>query len=207
MVAHRVREASTGGSTFEMSCQVTGQNLKNPGYSVLIRFEEILGGKSRKVLSLNQDSVLQLEEWSEPSRIDSVVLEKTGQLEYRFRLYGAQITDRGFYYCDVTSWTRDQSQDWIKAVSVESTKIEIAFVHTGIVMLTTLDSVSFNTQKDDAELPVGYVYSWGHVTLSHTFCSSFFLSDSGWLDLYSVSLGADSCCLKRLFLSLTLFRS
>ncbi len=83
VVAHRVREASTGGSTFEMSCQVTGQNLKNPGYSVLIRFEEILGGKSRKVLSLNQDSVLQLEEWSEPSRIDSVVLEKTGELEYR----------------------------------------------------------------------------------------------------------------------------
>ncbi|XP_051565758.1 prostaglandin F2 receptor negative regulator-like [Myxocyprinus asiaticus] len=131
VVAHRVREASTGGSTFEMSCQVTGQSLQSPGYSVLIRFEKILGGKSRKVLSLSPDSVLQLEEWSEPSRIDSVVLEKTGQLEYRFRLYGAMVSDRGFYYCDVTAWTRDKSQDWIKAVSAESNKIEIAFADTG----------------------------------------------------------------------------
>ncbi|XP_016086592.1 prostaglandin F2 receptor negative regulator [Sinocyclocheilus grahami] len=149
VVAHRVREASTGGSTFEMSCRVTGQNLKNPGYSVLIRFEEILGGKSRKVLSLSQDSVLQLEEWSEPSRIDSVVLEKTGQLEYRFRLYGAQVTDRGFYYCDVTAWTRDQSQDWIKAISAESNKIEIAFVHTGPVFNISIHSEANNVLPGD----------------------------------------------------------
>lgn len=149
VVAHRVREASTGGSTFEMSCRVTGQNLKNPGYSVLIRFEEILGGKSRKVLSLSQDSVLQLEEWSEPSRIDSVVLEKTGQLEYRFRLYGAQVTDRGFYYCDVTAWTRDQSQDWNKAVSAESNKIEIAFVHTGPVFNISIHSEANNMLPGD----------------------------------------------------------
>ncbi|XP_052422251.1 prostaglandin F2 receptor negative regulator [Carassius gibelio] len=144
VVAHRVREASTAGSTFEMSCRVTGQNLKNPGYSVLIRFEETLGGKSRKVLSLSQDSVLQLEEWSEPSRIDSVVLEKTGQLEYRFRLYGAQVTDRGLYYCDVTAWTRHQSQDWIKAISAESNKIEIAFVHTGPVFNISIHSEANN---------------------------------------------------------------
>lgn len=140
VVAHRVREASTGGSTFEMTCQVTGQNLRNPGYTVLIRFEETLGGKSRKVLSLSQDSVLQSEEWGEPSRVDSVVLEKTGQLEYRFRLYGVQVTDRGNYYCDVTAWTRDQKQEWVKAVSAESNKIEIAFVHTGITLLTRLAS-------------------------------------------------------------------
>ncbi|XP_067265332.1 prostaglandin F2 receptor negative regulator-like [Chanodichthys erythropterus] len=140
VVAHRVREASTAGSTFEMTCQVTGQHLRNPGYTVLIRFEEIFGGKSRKMLSLSQDSVLQSEEWSEPSRIDSVVLEKTGQLEYRFRLYGAQDTDRGFYYCDVTAWTRDQKQEWIKAVSAESNKIEIAFVHTGPVFNISIHS-------------------------------------------------------------------
>uniref|UniRef100_A0A8C1SV82 Ig-like domain-containing protein n=1 Tax=Cyprinus carpio TaxID=7962 RepID=A0A8C1SV82_CYPCA len=149
VVAHRVREASTGGSTFEMSCQVTGQNLKNLGYSVLIRFEETAGGKSRKVLSLSQDSVLQLEEWSEPSRIDSVVLEKTGQLEYRFRLYGAQVTDRGVYYCDVTAWTRHQSQDWIKAVSAESNKIEIAFLHTGPVFNISIHSEANNVSPGD----------------------------------------------------------
>ncbi|XP_077096288.1 prostaglandin F2 receptor negative regulator [Siphateles boraxobius] len=140
VVAHRVREATTGGSTFEMTCQVTGQNLRNPGYTVLIRFEEISGGKARKVLSLSQDSVLQSEEWSEPSRVDSVVLEKTGQLEYRFRLYGVQVTDRGFYYCDVTAWTRDQNQEWAKAISAESNKIQIAFVHTGPVFNISIHS-------------------------------------------------------------------
>lgn len=139
VVAHRIREASTGGSTFEMTCHVTGQNLQNPGYSVLILFEETLGGKSRKVLSLSSDSVLQLEEWSEPNRIDSVVLEKTGQLEYRFRLYGVQVSDRGFYYCRISALTNDQGKEWKQAVN-ESNKIEIAFADTGkLASLTSLD--------------------------------------------------------------------
>lgn len=125
VVAHRVREASTGGSTFEMTCRVTGQNMQNPAYSVLILFEETLSGKSRKVLSLSSDSVLQLEEWSEPNRMDSVVLEKTGQLEYRFRLYGAQVSDCGFYYCRVTM--SDQGRETVN----ESNKIDIAFADTG----------------------------------------------------------------------------
>ncbi|XP_022536112.2 prostaglandin F2 receptor negative regulator [Astyanax mexicanus] len=131
VVAHRVREASTGGSTFEMSCRVNGQNIQNPGYSVVILFAETQGGIPRKILSLNPDSVLQLEEGMAASRTDSVALEKTGQLEYRFRLYGAQVSDRGFYYCEVTAWTRDQSPDWIRAVSAESNKMEIAFADSG----------------------------------------------------------------------------
>ncbi|KAK1797588.1 hypothetical protein P4O66_000782 [Electrophorus voltai] len=133
VVAHRVREAATGGSTFEMSCRVTGQNIQNPGYSVLIRFVERQGSNPRKVVSLSADSVLQLEEGMAASRTDSVALEKTGQLEYRFRLYGAQVSDRGFYYCDVTAWTRDQSKDWSRAVSTESNKIEITFTDAGDV--------------------------------------------------------------------------
>ncbi|XP_030643039.1 prostaglandin F2 receptor negative regulator [Chanos chanos] len=140
VVAHRVREASTGGSTFEMSCHVTAQNLQNPGYSVLIRFAETQGGHARKVLSLSPDSVLQLEEWTEPSRIDSVVLEKTGQLEYRFRLYGVQVSDRGLYYCDVTAWTRHQNDDWARVVSAESNKINIAFEDTGPVFNVSIHS-------------------------------------------------------------------
>ena len=127
-----MREASTGGSTFEMSCRVTGQNLQNPGYSVLIRFEDAQGRNPRKILSLNPDSVLQLEEGMAASRTDSVALEKMGQQEYRFRLYGAQVSDRGFYCCEVTAWTRDQSSDWSRAVSAESNKIEIAFADSGI---------------------------------------------------------------------------
>ncbi|XP_065149155.1 prostaglandin F2 receptor negative regulator [Paramisgurnus dabryanus] len=169
VLAHRVREASSGGSTFEMSCQVTGQNLQNPGYSVLILFEQTLGGKSRKVLSLSPDSVLQLEEWSEPSRIDSVVLEKTGQLEYRFRLYGAQVSDRGFYYCIVTAWMRDQSQDWIKGITAESNKIEIAFTDTGPVFNISIQSEATNVLSGDTVKikcimsPVGTVPNPGDV--------------------------------------------
>lgn len=131
VAADQVRGASTGGSIFEMSCKVTGQNMQNPSYSVLIRFEETAGGKSRKVLSLSADSTLQLEQGS---RADGVALDKTGPLEYRFRLYGAQVSDRGFYYCDVTAWTRDQSNTWNNRVSAESNKIQLAFADTGITL-------------------------------------------------------------------------
>ncbi|XP_056611655.1 prostaglandin F2 receptor negative regulator-like [Triplophysa dalaica] len=136
VLAHRVREASTGGSTFEMTCRVTGQNMQNPAYSVLILFEETVSGKSRKVLSLSSDSVLQLEEWSEPNRMDSVVLEKTGQLEYRFRLYGAQVSDCGFYYCRVTM--SDQGRETVN----ESNKIDIAFADTGPVFNISIQSLT-----------------------------------------------------------------
>ncbi|KAL2081059.1 hypothetical protein ACEWY4_022912 [Coilia grayii] len=146
VVAHRIREASSAGSTFEMSCHVTGQNLQNPGYSVLVRTEEKVGAASRKVLSLNADSVLQLEEWTEPGRVDSVALEKTGPLEYRFRLYGAQLSDRGLYYCEVTAWTREQGGsgsaggDWSRVVSAESNKIQISFEDTGPVFNVSIHS-------------------------------------------------------------------
>lgn len=169
MVAHRVREASSAGSTFEMSCQVTGQNLQNPGYSVLVRTEEKAGAASRKVLSLSPDSVLQLEEWTEPGRVDSVALEKTGPLEYRFRLYGAQLSDRGFYYCDVTAFTREQGggatgsdagagtgsaggADWSRVVSAESNKIQIAFEDTGTVEWATTQPASFAFRSDSNSL-------------------------------------------------------
>lgn len=132
VAAHLVREASTPGSTFEMMCLVTGQNLQNPGYSVLIYFEAGLAGNPRKILSLNADSVLQLEEGMAGSRTDSVALEKTGQLEYRFRLYGVQASDRGLYYCEVTASTRDQGSDWRPVVHATSNKMEIAFADTGI---------------------------------------------------------------------------
>ncbi|KAI4898104.1 hypothetical protein NFI96_015368, partial [Prochilodus magdalenae] len=140
VVAHRVREASTGGSTFEMSCRVTDQNLQNPGYSVLIRFEKAQGGSPQKILSLNPDSVLQLEDGMAASRTDSVALEKMGQQEYRFRLYGVQVSDRGFYYCEVAGWTRDQSSEWSRAASAESNKIEIAFADTGPVFNVSIHS-------------------------------------------------------------------
>lgn len=134
VAAEKVREASTSGSPFEMSCQMSSQNIQNPGYSLLIRYEEMAGGKSRKVLSLSADSVLQLEEGVVPSRADGVALEKTGPLEYRFRLNSAQVSDRGFYFCDVTAWTRDQSNTWKSGVSAKSNKIQLNFTDTGITL-------------------------------------------------------------------------
>ncbi|XP_036401289.1 prostaglandin F2 receptor negative regulator [Megalops cyprinoides] len=133
VVARRLRETSSAGSTFEMSCQVIGQNLQNPEYSVLIQVEKTVGGPTRKILSLSKDSILQLEDWKESGRLDSVVLEKTGSREFRFRLYGAQVSDRGFYFCDVSAWTRGpgSGNDWTKAISAESNKIEISFPETG----------------------------------------------------------------------------
>lgn len=117
-----------------MSCNVTGQNMQNPSYSVLIRFEGRAGEMSRKVQSLSVDSILQLEEGLASGRADSVALEKTGPLQYRFRLNGAQISDRGFYYCEVTAWTRDQSNIWDRRVSAESNKIQLDFADTGMTL-------------------------------------------------------------------------
>ncbi|KAG9349693.1 hypothetical protein JZ751_028141, partial [Albula glossodonta] len=108
---------TSSGSTFEMSCQVKGENLQNPGYSVLIQMEGMDGGKARKILSLSQDSVMKLEEWDELGRLDSVVLEKTSLEEFRFRLYSAQVTDRGSYYCVISAWTPGPGNTWAKAAS------------------------------------------------------------------------------------------
>ncbi|KAI1885157.1 hypothetical protein AGOR_G00217300 [Albula goreensis] len=139
VAARRLRQASAAGGTFEMSCQVTAQNLQNPSYSVLIQVEETVGGRTRKVLSLSPDSVLELEEWSE---LDRVVLEKISPKEFRFRLYQVQVSDRGFYSCAVTAWTRDPGPGkvWTKAISSESNKVHIAFEDTGPVFNVSVHS-------------------------------------------------------------------
>lgn len=68
------------------------------------------------------------------SRADGVALEKTDPLKYHFRLNSAQVSDRGFYYCDVTAWTRDQSSTWNSVVGAESNKIQLNFSDTGIII-------------------------------------------------------------------------
>lgn len=129
--ARVLREASSGGSTFEMSCQVSAENLRDTAYSVLIQMEETPGGKARKIVSLSPDSVLKLEEWDELGRLDSVVLEKIGVAEFRFRLYGAQVSDRGFYSCEVTAWTSGPGNTWAKTISTVSNAVQISFADTG----------------------------------------------------------------------------
>lgn len=107
------------------------QNLLDPGYSVLIRMEESIRSQSRKIASLSPDLVMKLEEWSEPDRLDSVVMEKIGPKEFRFRLYGAMVSDSGFYFCDVTAWTRDTGKEWTKAVNAASNRVQISITDTG----------------------------------------------------------------------------
>ncbi|KAJ8283116.1 hypothetical protein COCON_G00056350 [Conger conger] len=139
VAARRLREVTSAGGTFEMSCQVTGQNLRNPGYSVLIQVEERVGGRTRRVLSLGPDSVLGLEEWSE---LDRVVLERTSAKEFRFRLYQAQRADRGFYSCTVTAWTRDPAQTWTRSASGQSNRVPVAFADKGPVFNISVRSDS-----------------------------------------------------------------
>ncbi|XP_074520444.1 prostaglandin F2 receptor negative regulator [Halichoeres trimaculatus] len=131
-VAKQVREASVGGATFEMSCTVATENLGEAGYSVLIQSQDSLQGNVRTIMTLSPDSVMQHGGATDPNRRDSLVLTKSGPGEFRFRLAGVQLSDRGYYWCDITAWTKQQpGQTWTKATSAESNKIRIDFQENG----------------------------------------------------------------------------
>lgn len=68
VVAKRIREASAGGSTFEMSCTVSTQNLGEAGYSVLIQSQESLGSTVRTIMTLSPDNVVQHGGATDPNR-------------------------------------------------------------------------------------------------------------------------------------------
>ncbi|KAK1167899.1 prostaglandin F2 receptor negative regulator-like [Acipenser oxyrinchus oxyrinchus] len=140
VVATPLKAVFSGGDTFEMACKVTGKKLKNPKYSVLINVEEPSGRKIRKIMSMSQDSVTRLEEWNEKDRLDSVVLEKSSADEFRFRMYGTQISDAGYYYCEVTAWTPDAGNTWSEATRGISNKVKIDFENTGPAFSVSLHS-------------------------------------------------------------------
>ncbi|XP_028276548.1 prostaglandin F2 receptor negative regulator [Parambassis ranga] len=132
VVAKRIREASVGGATFEMSCTITTENLSEAGYSVLIQSQDSLQSNVRTIMTLSPDNVLQHGGATDPNRRDSLVLTKSGPAEFRFRLAGVQLSDRGYYWCDITAWTKQQpGQTWTKANSSESNKIHINFQENG----------------------------------------------------------------------------
>lgn len=132
VVARRLREATAAGSTFEMSCQANVQNLP-PGtaFSILILSEEAIGSPSRKLASLGPEMVLQLEDWGEPGRRDGLMLVKTGKREFQFRIQAVQVTDRGFYSCEMKAWTKPAGEDWVEMAKGVSNKVQIAFAHKG----------------------------------------------------------------------------
>lgn len=149
VVAKRVREASVGGATFEMSCTVATENLGDVGYSVLIQSQDSLDSNVRTIMTLSPDSVLQHGGATDPNRRDSLVLTKSGPAEFRFRLAGVQLSDRGYYWCDITAWTKQQpGQTWTRATSAESNKVKIDFQENG-------PSFSIDIQSD-----VTSVYPW-----------------------------------------------
>ncbi|XP_033951900.1 prostaglandin F2 receptor negative regulator [Pseudochaenichthys georgianus] len=132
VVGKRLREASVGGATFEMSCAVATENLGEAGYSVLVQSQDSLEGAVRTIMTLSPDNVLQHGGATDPNRRDSLVLTKSGPAEFRFRLAGVQLSDRGFYWCDITAWTKQQpGHTWTRATSGESNKVKVDFQENG----------------------------------------------------------------------------
>lgn len=132
VIAKRIREATVGGATFEMSCTVSTENLGEAGYSVLIQSQENVDSTVKTIMTLSPDSVLQHGGATDPNRRDGLVLTKSGPAEFRFRLAGVQLSDRGFYWCDITAWTKQQpGQAWTKATRAESNKVKIDFQENG----------------------------------------------------------------------------
>ena len=63
---------------------------------------------------------------------ESLVLTKSGPAEFRFRLVGVQLSDRGYYWCDITAWTKQQpGHAWTRATSAESNKVRVDFQENG----------------------------------------------------------------------------
>lgn len=132
VVAKRIREASVGGSTFEMSCNVSTEHLGEAGFSILIQSQDSVGATVKTIISLSPDNVVQHGGATDPNRRDQLVLLKSGPTEFRFRLGAVQLSDRGYYWCDVTAFTKQQpGQTWTKAASAESNKIRIDFQENG----------------------------------------------------------------------------
>uniref|UniRef100_A0A3Q3N874 Prostaglandin F2 receptor inhibitor n=1 Tax=Mastacembelus armatus TaxID=205130 RepID=A0A3Q3N874_9TELE len=146
VVAKPLRQASAGGATFEMSCTVTTQNLGEPGFSVLIQSQESEQSSVKTIMTLSPDNVLQHGGATDPNRRDNLVLTKSGPAEFRFRLVGVQLIDRGFYWCYITAWTKQQpGQTWTKATNAESNKLRIDFQENG-------PSFSISIQSDDTSV-------------------------------------------------------
>ncbi|XP_037356452.1 prostaglandin F2 receptor negative regulator [Talpa occidentalis] len=133
------------GNTFEMTCKVSSKNIKSPRYSVLITAEKPVGdlsspNETKYIISLDQDSVVKLENWTDASRVDGVVLEKVQEDEFRYRMYQTQVSDAGLYRCVVTAWSPVRGSLWREAATSLSNPIEIDFQTSGPVFNASVHS-------------------------------------------------------------------
>lgn len=94
-MAKEIREASVGGATFEMSCIVATENLRDVGYSVLIQSQESLESNVRTIMTLSPDNVLQHGGATDPNRryMPAYIYtlthmnKKNDALEFYFEMY------------------------------------------------------------------------------------------------------------------------
>ncbi|KAK7807827.1 hypothetical protein U0070_012061 [Myodes glareolus] len=133
------------GNTFEMTCKVSSKNIKSPRYSVLITAEKPVGdlsspNETKYIISLDQDSVVKLENWTDASRVDGVVLEKVQEDEFRYRMYQTQVSDAGLYRCVVTAWSPIGGSLWREAATSLSNPIEIDFQTSGPIFNASVHS-------------------------------------------------------------------
>ncbi|XP_048349910.1 prostaglandin F2 receptor negative regulator isoform X1 [Sphaerodactylus townsendi] len=142
------------GHTFEMTCKVSSRNIKTPRYSVLITAEKTLNDHSNangtlRIISLNQDSVVRREDWTDQDRVDGVVLEKVQENEFRYRMYQTQISDAGLYRCVVTAWSPGGGGMWREAVNGLSNPIQIDFQTSGPVFNASVHSDNPTVYRDE----------------------------------------------------------
>ncbi|XP_075416065.1 prostaglandin F2 receptor negative regulator [Tenrec ecaudatus] len=142
------------GNTFEMTCKVSSKNIKSPRYSVLITAEKPMGdlsspNETKHIISLDQDSVVKLENWTDASRVDGVVLEKVQEDEFRYRMYQTQVSDAGLYRCLVTAWSPVGGSLWRAAATSLSNPIEIDFQTSGPVFNVSVHSATPSVIRGD----------------------------------------------------------
>ncbi|XP_072369884.1 prostaglandin F2 receptor negative regulator-like isoform X1 [Scyliorhinus torazame] len=124
------KPVSMRGNTFEMICSVSAEHVEAPHYSVAIAMSEPAFTDvedSKMLISLTRDSVVKLERWNDHDRLEDIVLEKVSDEEFRFRLYRAQFSDEGSYYCIVQAWAPDANGQWSEVVANWSNTVAVAF--------------------------------------------------------------------------------
>lgn len=142
------------GNTFEMTCKVSSKNIKSPRYSVLITAEKPVGdlsspNETKYIISLDQDSVVKLENWTDASRVDGVVLEKVQEDEFRYRMYQTQVSDAGLYRCVVTAWSPIGGSLWREAATSLSNPIEIDFQTSGPIFNASVHSDTLSVTRGE----------------------------------------------------------
>ncbi|KFO30320.1 Prostaglandin F2 receptor negative regulator [Fukomys damarensis] len=152
--ARQQKPVFAAGNTFEMTCKVSSKNIKSPRYSVLITAEKPVGdfsspNETKPIISLDQEAIVKLENWTDASRVDGVVLEKVREDEFRYRMYQTQVSDAGLYRCMVTAWSPVRDSLWREAATSLSNPIEIDFQTSGPIFNASVHSDTPSVVRGD----------------------------------------------------------